>query len=290
MRTLEQLQVVVPPLEEQAVIARFLDKRCSDIDEDIARRREVIDKLKEYKKSLIAHAVTKGLDPTAEMKDSGVEWLGAVPASWEVKKLKYALVRNDGGVWGDDPKEDAENCVVLRSTEQTIDGLWDIKSPAERYLGSLASIQRCRLEPNDLLITKSSGSSDHIGKTTLFEADTYDKPCWYSNFMQRLTPSKTVEPKYLWYVLNSSFVREQFVYLQESSISMGNLTKSIIDSVVLALPPSHEQRGIVSYLDDRCAAINEAIARQEQLIDKLDEYRKSIIHHAVTGKIDCTEG
>src|SRR5947209_9277031 len=98
-------------------------------------------------------------------KDSGVEWLGEVPDHWEVLRLKWLIERNDGGVWGDDPDGVSDTC-VLRSTEQTADGNWDIVDPSMRRLSEVEK-EGSNLKAGDLLITKSSGSSLHIGKTTL---------------------------------------------------------------------------------------------------------------------------
>jgi type I restriction enzyme S subunit len=101
-------------------------------------------------------------------KDSGVEWLGEVPEHWSVEPFKHQIDRNDGGVWGDDP-DGANDTIVLRSTEQTVDGHWKLDDPAPRKL-SESELGSSLLAENDLLLTKSSGSSLHIGKTTLVTA------------------------------------------------------------------------------------------------------------------------
>jgi type I restriction enzyme S subunit len=117
-------------------------------------------------------------------KDSGVEWLGEVPAHWSIEPFKRQIERNDGGVWGDDPDGQGDT-IVLRSTEQTVDGRWQLDDPAPRKL-SETDINGSLLVESDLLMTKSSGSALHIGKTTLVTAEIAVLRCCYSNFMQRV--------------------------------------------------------------------------------------------------------
>ncbi|MGC4010010.1 MAG: hypothetical protein QM805_14140, partial [Pseudomonas sp.] len=105
----------------------------------------------------------------SEYKDSGASWLGTVPRHWKVQRFKWLIERNDGGVWGDDP-DGIDDTIVLRSTEQTADGRWQIEDPAKRKLTPKDRLSAL-LEVGDLLVTKSSGSALHIGKTTLVERD-----------------------------------------------------------------------------------------------------------------------
>ena len=135
----------LPPLDEQRAIAAYLDRETERIDALVAKKRLLIERLEEYRTALITRTVTRGLppeaasaadlDPSPCLKPSGVEWLGEVPEHWGVRPLKTVLDRNDSGVWGDDPDDD-EGTVVLRSTEQTVDGGWSIDDPAHRALGA----------------------------------------------------------------------------------------------------------------------------------------------------------
>jgi type I restriction enzyme S subunit len=143
-----------------------------------------------------------------DYKDSGVEWLGEVPVHWEVQPFKHQVERNDGGVWGEDP-DGIKDTIVLRSTEQTVDGHWKLDDPAPRKL-SESEISGSLLAENDLLLTKSSGSSLHIGKTTLVTAEIAAMRCCYSNFMQRIRMKPTFLPKLAWHVMNNDLARLQF--------------------------------------------------------------------------------
>ena len=139
--------------------------------------------------------------PYPAYKDSGVEWLGKVPEHWEIKPFKWFIDRNDGGVWGDDP-DGASDTIVLRSTEQTVDGNWKLDDPALRKL-SQADREFGTLKAGDLLVTKSSGSSLHIGKTSLVTPEIEDLGCCYSNFMQRIRVKSSIIPRLAWFVMNN---------------------------------------------------------------------------------------
>ena len=113
-----------------------------------------------------------------EMKDSGIEWIGEIPKDWLCRKCKTILVANDGGVWGNDPVGDDSDKIVIRSTEQTIDGKWCIEDPAKRDLRQI-DCSKSKIEKDDLLITKSSGSDLHIGKTTIADEYFVNHECYY---------------------------------------------------------------------------------------------------------------
>lgn len=220
------------------------------------------------------------------MKNSGIEWIGEIPDSWTCGKLKYVLQSNDGGVWGSDPLENENDKIVLRSTEQTIDGKWAITNPAKRSFST--NICYYRIILGDLLITKSSGSALHIGKTTIAGEFFEQKECYYSNFLQRIRLKKNFLPQYAWYILNSIFVREQFAYMQNSTSGLGNITSSNIDNVFIPRPSMNIQQQIVNILDCKTAYIDKLIEVQQAQIEKLKEYKQSVITEAVTKGLDPT--
>lgn len=213
-------------------------------------------------------------------KDSGAEWLGKVPGHWSVQPFKHQIERNDGGVWGEDP-DGVDDTIVLRSTEQTVDGHWKLDDPAPRKL-SESEINSSLLAENDLLLTKSSGSSLHIGKTTLVTAEIAAMRCCYSNFMQRIRLKATFLPKLAWHVMNNDLARLQFDLLSNSSTGLANLNATMIGSVVLPVPPFTEQTQIAAFLDRETAKIDALVAEQRRLIELLKEKRQAVISHAVT--------
>ena len=213
-------------------------------------------------------------------KDSGVEWLGKVPAHWGVAPFKWQLEGNDGGVWGDDP-DGINDTIVLRSTEQTVDGRWQLDDPAPRKL-SEADISGSLLVEGDLLLTKSSGSSLHIGKTTLVTPEIAAMRCCYSNFMQRIRTRSSFSPKLAWHVLNNDLARLQFDLLSNSTTGLANLNGTMIGQIVVPVPPLAEQTTIAEFLDRETGKIDELVGEQRRLMELLKEKRQAVISHAVT--------
>ena len=218
--------------------------------------------------------------PYPEYKDSGVAWFDAIPSHWTVTPLKWQIDRNDGGVWGNDPNG-IDDTIVLRSTEQTVDGKWKLDDPAPRKL-STSEKAFALLKSGDLLVTKSSGSSLHIGKTTLVSVEIENMDCCYSNFMQRLRTKPSLVPKLAWYVMNNELARNQFDFLSNTTTGLANLNGTMMGEVLLAAPRLEEQCMIVAFLDHETAKIDTLIEKQQQLIKLLKEKRQAVISHAVT--------
>jgi type I restriction enzyme S subunit len=219
-------------------------------------------------------------------KDSGVEWLGALPAHWDVAPFKWQVERNDGGVWGDEPDGQGDT-VVLRSTEQTVDGRWRMEDPATRKLTS-GDREASLLAEGDLLVTKSSGSSLHIGKTTLVTPEIAAMGCCYSNFMQRIRLKPSFLPRLAWYVMNNDVARLQFDLLSNSTTGLANLNGTMIGAMVLPMPPTSEQAAIATFLDHETAKIDALVEEQKGLIELLKEKRQAVTSHAVTKGLNAS--
>lgn len=273
---LHETYVTVPPCDVQRRIVSYLDERCAAIDDDVAKRREVIEKLREYRKSLIAHVVTNGLDPDAEMKDSGVEWLGEIPSDWKVLYPKALFcLRNERMRPGDIQLTASQEYGMISQSEfQRLEG--------RRVVQVILNPEILKhVEPGDFVMHMRS----------------------FQGGLEISARAGCVSSAYVMlHKRNDQMVDSFYKYLFKSSAYIDALrsTSNLIRDgqalrfanfiqVYLPLPPAEAQERIASFLDERCAAIDEAIARQEQLIERLGEYRKSIIHHAVTGKIDCME-
>ena len=213
-------------------------------------------------------------------KDSGVEWLGEVPEHWDVHRFKWEIERNDGGAWGDEP-DGIDDTMVLRSTEQTIDGEWRLDDPAFRKL-SHTERNSTLLKEGDLVVTKSSGSAAHIGKTTIVHAELASIRCCYSNFMQRIRLQASLHPRLAWYVMNNEVIRKQFDYLSNTTTGLANLNGTMISMAMVPVPTFGEQQLIVAFLDRETAKIDALIAEQQRLIELLQEKRQAVISHAVT--------
>ena len=206
--------------------------------------------------------------PYPAYKGSGVEWLGEIPAHWEVKPFKALLSRNESGVWGDDFAD--EGVVVLRSTEQTVDGRWRIEDPARRRL-TASEACHARLKVGDLLITKSSGSDLHIGKTSIVDESVAALNCCFSNFMQRLRVIPPHQPRLYWHFLNCPVAREQLVFLSSTTTGLGNLNGSLLGALRIPVAPELEQRAIAAFLDRETVKIDALVAKKERLIELLQE-------------------
>jgi len=226
---------------------------------------------------------SNGCTPYPSMKDSGVPWLGDVPEHWVVERLKGHLVRNDSGVWVDD--SDPTGTVVLRSTEQTVNGGWRINNPATLRLSG-AQRAAALLASGDLVVTKSSGSSAHIGKTSLVSMEIARLRCCFSNFMQRLRPDAKTDPAFLWRTLNCPVGREQLVFQSTTTTGLGNLNGTILGNCRFTFPPLPEQAAIVRYLDYVDRRVRRLVRAKQKLIGLLEEQKQAIIHHAVTRGLD----
>lgn len=216
------------------------------------------------------------------MKDSGIPWVGKVPSDWEVTRLKFIITANDGGVWGDEPNGD-DGTIVLRSTEQTLDGKIKITEPARRRLSSTERT-KALLKEGDLIITKSSGSEDHIGKTSLITREVAALKCCYSNFLQRIRVID--DTRFIWHMMNSVVTKEQFVQMYTTSTGLKNLNAEKIRSVVFARPPLPEQKRIAEYLDKVTESIDGLRAKIEREIERLGDWRKSVITESVCHGLD----
>lgn len=285
-RDLRRMPVLIPSLPEQKTIVDFLDRKTAQIDMLIAKKQRQIELLQEQRIAIINQAVSKGLDPSTTMKASKIVWLGGIPAHWDCGQLKRKLLSNDGGVWGDEIYDDSgEGSIVLRSTEITIDGKWNINNPARRKLID-SEIEKSTLKAGDLLITKSSGSESHIGKTALVTLDVEQLDACFSNFMQRIRPHQDMDSRFLYYFMNSRLAREQFNYFSTTTTGLANLNSGIINNLLAPFPPLFEQKTIADFLDWKTTQIDKYKAIAQESLDTIQEYRTALITEAVTGKID----
>ena len=219
-----------------------------------------------------------------EYKESGVSWIGEIPSNWRSGRLKFHLSENSGGIWGEDD-EFGNGTYVLRSTEITIDGHWDLENVIKRKL-SKEEAKRFLLKKGDLIVTKSSGSQDHIGKTGLVDDTIEAMVACYSNFVQRLRPQNCINSKFLHYFMNCSLAREQYKYQSETTTGLANLNAQSINELFISVPPEQEQTQIANFLDRKMEQIDELIRIKERRIELLQEQRTALINQAVTKGLD----
>jgi type I restriction enzyme S subunit len=201
----------------------------------------------------------------------------------EVVRQKFRLSRNDSGVWGDEYADDGT--IVLRSTEVAVDGRWQITSPAVRRLAP-AERRKALVRTGDLIVTTSSGSRKHIGKTALVTDDVAAMGCAFANFMQRLRLGEGHDPRFYGYLLNAPVGREQMFYLGSTTTGLMNLNGTVLGDIEVPDTAPSTQRAIADFLDRKTAAIDALIEKKERLIALLAEKRAALIHRAVTKGLD----
>ena len=272
--TLKNLKLCLPSLQEQSRIASFLDSKCSEIDLLHSDIEEEIETLKEYKKSVITEAVTKGLNPDAEMKDSGIEWIGKIPKGWSVKRIKnIGEYRNGLTYTPSDITDEAEGILVLRSSNIQ-NG--EIVLNDNVYVKNLIKSE-LKVSKGDILICSRNGSRDLVGKNAIIE-DNIEASFGAFMMIFRCNCSK-----YMYYILNSSIFTYYLGTFFTSTINQ--LTGSNFGNMkIVFCDDKKEQNEIVSYLDSKCSEIDSIIESKQQQLETLEQYKKSLIYEYVTGK------
>ncbi len=280
---MKRISIVIPPLSEQQAIADFLDKKCAEIDQMVALQEKFIEELKAYKQSLITETVTKGLNPNAPMKDSGVEWIGEVPEGWKIMKLAF-LTSKIGS--GSTPNGGAnvylhDGIKFLRSQNIYFEGL-ELSDVAYISEEIDAEMKGTRVQSGDVLLNITGGS---IGRC-YFVDDTLGR----ANVNQHVSiiRPKNIRTKYLKYQIQSFLGQHQIAMLQTGGNREG-LSATSLSNFKILYPDFPEQQAIADYLDKKCAEIDQLIAVKQKKADELKEYKKSIIYEYVTGKRSVCE-
>ena len=278
MRELEKVQIPVPSLPEQHRIADFLDEKCAKIDAVIEKQKQVIEKLKEYKLSVITEAVTKGLDPIAPMKDSGVEWIGEIPEEWNLVKLKYAI--NKIGDIDHYMPESVDEGIPYLMTGDLKENVSSInfnackKVSAEDYQ---ALCKKMSTQKGDIIFARYAT----IGTVAYVDVEC-DFLVSYSCVTIRVNKRK-LNGKYLFFYLKSkTFFEEVKKYINANT--QGNVGIDSLNKVRMPLPPIDTQKTVVDYIERKSNEIDLAIAKKQVIVEKLTEYKKSLIYEVVTGK------
>ena len=269
-----KIHVPFPPKVEQVAISQFLDTETARIDTLIAKQEKLIELLEEQRKSIISHAVTKGLNPNAPMKDSGVEWLGEVPEHWEIYPIGYSfdlLKNNNVG-------DDWEHTQLLSLTLQGVIKK-DINEAKGKTHSDYSTYQQVNVGDFIFCLFDIEETPRTVGVV--------ETSGMITSAYTALKPKPFINPKYFYYFFEC---RDD---LKAFGSEYSGLRKTIRPTKFIKLkicyPKLNEQCEIVGFLDTKCKKIDLLISKQQQLIKKLKEYRISIISHAVTGKIDVRE-
>lgn len=272
---MKNIQIAAPPLHEQQLIATYLDQKCSEIDELITLQEEMITKLQSYKQSVITEAVTKGLDKNVPLKDSGIEWIGEIPEHWEVKRLKYFGNNYNGLTYSpNDICSSQEGIIVLRSSNIKDNKLcFDDNVYVNKEIPTKLLVNK-----GDILICSRNGSASLIGKAALIETDI---KATFGAFMM-IFRGNNICHKYLYYIVTSCISQYKWLF---TTATINQLTSSMLGEIFAPFICNKlEQQAIADYLDQKCSEIDELISIKQQKIEKLKEYKKSLIFECVTGK------
>ena len=249
------MSIAIPDPEEQTRIARYLDNKCAEIDALIAAKEKTNALLKERRQSIIYEAVTKGLNPNAPMKDSGVEWIGEIPENWCTAKVKYTGSYRSG------------NTITAADIKET--GSF----PVYGGNGLRGYTEETTHEGEHLLIGRQGALCGNVHMVS--------GKFWASEHAVVGTINERFNIRYLFYVLDVFGLNRLSTSAAQPGISVEQIT-----GVVIPFPSREEQQKVAKYLDERCYEVDELVYVNEASIQKLKEYRQSIIYEAVTGKIE----
>ncbi len=256
------IPILLPPKREQEAIARYLDHKAGQIDRFIRKKKQLIKLLNEQKAAIINQAVTKGINPNAPMKDSGIEWLGEIPEHWNKVRLRYLTKITTGGKNTEDRVEDGEYDFYVRS--QIIEKINSYSFDGEGIL--------------------TAGDGAGVGKIFHYAKGKF-------NFHQRVYLffdfASSVKGEFLFNYLKANLKTELMMYNAKSTVDSVRLP--VLKDFIVCIPPEEEQYSIVHFINNETKNINDAISIIEKEIALTEEYRTALIAEAVTGKIDVRE-
>ena len=269
---IDNFVMITPPQAIQHQIAEYLDKKCSQIDELIANNQSQIDKLKEYKQSVITQAVTKGLDPNVETKDSGIDWIGQIPKTWEVVRIKNIahfnpVIKINQGIETISyaPMECVKNGWLIHK-EISVNNISSGLTLFEENDIVMAKVTPC-FENGNIAIATDLKNGIACGSSELF-----------------VFRSKNKFNKWLFYFLRNNIFKQRASATMTGTGGLKRVSPKFVSDYSLALPSLLEQQQIADYLDKKCSQIDSLIEIKQQKIEKLQEYKKSLIYEYVTGK------
>lgn len=264
---LQNFVLCLPTTKEQTSIATYLDTQCAKIDEIIAQAKNSIEDYRQWKASIIYEAITKGLDQNIELKDSGIEWIGEIPADWAIIRVKNLLteINDRSGSGLEQPLSMSQSLGVVPSS------MIAVANPATSYIGAKI------VQPNDLVFNKLKA---HLGVFAV------------SSFRGLVSPdyavyraNERVDPKFLEYLFKTPNCIQEFKkYITGVGAGLSRLYTNDLFNIKVALPVVSVQRHIVEYLNGFCSQADALIYEKQSLIDDLEAYKNSLIYEVVTGK------
>lgn len=284
---MKKIPFFLPPLAEQTAIANFLDDKTAKIDQAIAQKEQLIALLKESKQIIIQNAVTKGLNPNVKMKDSGVEWIGEIPEHWEVKRFRYVFNLGKGlTITKENLQDEGIACVNYGEIHskygfEVNPEIHELKCVDNEYLKSSSN---ALLKQGDFVFADTSEDIEGSGNFTYLNSN-QKTFAGYHTVIAR--PKRLVDSRFLAYSFDSQSFRNQ-IRNRVKGVKVYSITQSILSEPSVWLPTLEEQHSIVEYLDNECSKYHLSIQQQFKQVNKLKEYKATLIDSAVTGKIKVT--
>lgn len=274
---MKRIYIMNPSLDEQNRIADFLDRKCAQIDAIIAGQQEIIEMLKLYKQSVITEAVTKGLDPDVPMKDSGIEWIGEIPVHWLAPKIKYMASVTSGGTPDRNRPEYWNGNINWLKTGELKNA--EIYGSEEKITEEGLANSSAKIFSENTILMAMYGQGKTRGTTALLKV-----PCSTNQACAGIRlVNKAFSTGYLWKCLIGAY---DSIRGKAEGSGQPNLSGDLISDFNLPMPPLKEQKDICAYIDCKCSYIDSLVLKKQTLIDKLTQYKKSLIYEAVTGKLE----
>ena len=269
------LPIPLPPLPEQRAIADFLDRETARVDALVAKKERLIELLQEKRAALISHAVTKGLNPNVAMKDSGVEWLDEIPAHWEVKRLKHLATINDETL----PETNDPGMEIAYVDIGNVDSIQGITDAEVMVFENAPSRARRIVRKGDVIV-----STVRTYLRAIAQIETSDANLIVSTGFAVLRP-RHMDYGYVAYVASAPYFVERVV-AHSVGVSYPAINPSELACLDIILPPLDEQCAIAAFIDHETAKIDTLATKVREAIERLKEFRATLISAAVTGKID----
>ena len=277
---LKNCEIHIPPYNEQGRIADYLDRKCSQIDAIIARQQEVLEKLKAYKLSIITEAVTKGLNPDVPMKDSGVEWIGAIPDFWDVVPLKTCSDILPGYAFSSDDFDTENGTALLRGINVTPNGVrWEDVVYWNKPITE--QLREFELVAGDIVVGLDRPWVS--GGTRVCWVTQKDLPALLLQRVCRIRAKEDIDSRWIYHWIASKSFQEA-LSIETTGVSVPHISTKQIGQFSIALPPIEVQHQICDTLEMKCRSVDKMVDKKQAIIDKLTEYKKSLIYEVVTGK------
>ncbi|MBV2205639.1 MAG: restriction endonuclease subunit S [Pseudomonas sp.] len=281
---INNFKIAAPNPDEQTQIARFLDHETARIDALIAEQQRLIELLKEKRQAVISHAVTKGLDPTVPMKDSGVEWLGEVPAHWDVIRSKFVYKLVSGYAFKSEffqKDGEGEKVLITPGSFDEVGRLYFSEKNTVQYSGEWQA--QFELKDGDLVmvLTDLSYKKLILGRAAFVGRD----DALLNQRIAKVIVTSRVKANYLWLAINSEVMREQ-VKLTASGATVFHTSSEKVGDCWMTMPPCEEQLQIAAFAEEFHLELDSLIEQVREAVGLLGERRSALISAAVTGKID----